>query len=144
MATSKKLLEPKQALIGFIFMNNLTDLRKAAEMYPELTIGDDFNINKNIVATSRMGRLRYRDLPPDAKSFASRCAALCKQYPEKGYLAIGREQLLVVQTQSEELFKSYIDMVDQHIQRTLDKKRRRNLMLRMCCYGESFFTLCDR
>ena len=55
-------------------MNNLTDLRKAAEMYPELNIGDDFNVTKILSQRQEWMRPRYRDLPLMQKKF---CEPLC-------------------------------------------------------------------
>ncbi len=118
MATKQRLLNPDEARIGVLFLDTLAFLHVNEEHPKAGAIGEDFQINKQVVAQmSPFHCHRYGDLPNDAKSFVSRCAGImgaCKRRKERITMRkIVIEQFRLVQHQSDVLYAEVMGMLSQ-------------------------------
>lgn len=118
MANKVRLLEPKDAKIGVLFLDTLAYLRLTDDHPQAAEIGSDFNQNKKVVAQMIPNCSRYGDLPKDAKSFVSRCAATKRTQKHKSMGNIVLEQYQLVQYHSDMLYKQVMEMLDRAVRVT--------------------------
>jgi hypothetical protein len=133
MARSKRLLEPKEAKVGAFFLDTLAYLHIHEEHPKASEIGDDFQVNKQVVARMSPFRCeRYGDLPADAKSFVSKCAgikgALVRKKKKRRMTDIVIEQFNLVQHLSDKLYKEVFGMLHAAADEILWKRRREKLI----------------
>ncbi|MCX6757070.1 MAG: hypothetical protein NTW35_02915 [Candidatus Nomurabacteria bacterium] len=115
MTTKRKLLELKHSAEGMRFLRVLEYLRANPDHPLSACINDSFANNRQVVAEMEMfGGGRYRDLPTDMKAFISRCANFKKYHPELTMRRIAREQYLLVKHESDKLYYSILQMLEEH------------------------------
>lgn len=121
VAKRKKLLNYSQALVGYVFILTLAEKRR--EEIPTWMMS--FNQIKDDVARSIKEQrvTHYRDLSSDAKSFVSRCSGIKNHNKSIGYVTIARQQLLLIQHEGEQLYRSAIIDPSTSAQKAIDNRK---------------------
>jgi hypothetical protein len=133
-----KLYEPREVKAAMEFIATLVSERLGDRDNDESRLGlnESFEHDKDLIAQA-IGSARYGDLPPDARSFVSKCAALKKTFPRKAFMTIAQEQERLIIHQSEMLWNTIVAIATPVEARLLEEKeareRRRTLIMRMSC-----------